>query len=317
MKHIFDQLKFVETLLSFSPRQLEGETRAANFIKSTLKEYDVPYQEQEFSTKIPRVTKAVLSIDGEELPCQASCFVSGKIEGKDAMVSSLIPSRFLIDRSNINFNPECPESISCSNFYFAPSLAIPRDMVQKVLNAIDVEGEIGIEAAVHTSANIFVGNMENPKTICFAHYDSINKGAVDNGSGVAVLMDAILTKPESLQDTLYIFCGNEELSYDRPTYWGYGFRAFENEYPSLMKGAEKIIAIDSLGNGPTQVTQDPNLQYLAFPISALEELKEKIFVVFGDFHHLMSVYHSDADDMSGLEERYLREGTQKLLDLCS
>lgn len=303
-------------LLKFSPRQLKGETMTARFIKDTLKHYDIKYKEQKFITFIPKTKSVSLFADNKKVQCQACCYVSGIIEGKSFLLSSLIPSRFFLGEANINFNPECPRTISCSNFYFAPALAVPRGEVQRLLNAKKVRGRVIVKRVKHGAVNILVGNMKNPQVICFAHYDSINMGAVDNASGVAILMDAILSNSNILASTLYVFSANEELSYDKPTYWGHGFRVFEEKFLGVMKKTKKIIVIDSLGNGPTYTTQDRNLQYLGFPVKNLKSLRKKVFAMTGDFHHLMSVYHSDADDMSGLSDRYLKEATQKLLALC-
>lgn len=317
MESTFSHIAFVENLLRFSPRQLKGETMAAEFIKETLRKYSIGHKEQRFTTFIPQTKKAVLLADGKSISCQACCYESGIIEGKDFLLSSLIPSRFFLEKSNINFNPECPKTISCSNFYFAPALAVPRGEVQKILGAKKVKGRVIVKKAKHSAVNILVGNTKNPRAICLAHYDSINMGAIDNASGVATIMGAMIFKPDTLANTLYVFSANEELSYDKPTYWGHGFRAFEKSFSGIMQRAKKIVVIDSLGNGPTHVTQDRNLQYLSFPIKHMESLRGKVFAMYGDFQHLMSVYHSNADTVGGLEERYLKEATKKLLVLCS
>ncbi len=290
---------------------------AAGFIRDALSNYGIKCREQKFTTFIPQTKKAFLYADNKKVECQACCYISGTVKGKDSLLSSLIPSRFFLEKANINFNPECPETISCSNFYFAPALAISRNEVQKLLQAKRIRGKVVVKKIKHRAVNILVGNIENPQTICFAHYDSINMGAIDNASGVAVVMGAILLRPDTLAATLYVFSANEELSYDNPTYWGHGFRVFEKKFLAVMKKAKKIVVIDSIGNGSTYITQDPNLQYLGFPIKNLESLRKKVFAMTGDFHHLMSVYHSDADDMRGLKDCYLKEASQKLLALCA
>ena len=142
MESTFSQIAFIKNLLRFSPRQLKGETMAAEFIKKTLREYDIAWKEQKFTTFIPDTKKAILLADGQRISCQACCYVSGKIKGKDSLLSSLIPSRFFLEKPNINFNPECPKTISCSNFYFAPALAIPRGEVPRVLRAQKVKGSV-------------------------------------------------------------------------------------------------------------------------------------------------------------------------------
>src|SRR3989344_651978 len=161
MKSTFNQITFIKSLLRFSPRQLKGETMAAEFIKKTLGERGIGYKEQKFTTFIPQTKRAVLLADDKKIPCQACCYVGGIIEGKDFLLSSLIPSRFFLEKPNINFNPECPKTISCSNFYFAPAVAVPRDEVQKLLIAKRVRGKVTVKKVQHGAVNILVGNTKN------------------------------------------------------------------------------------------------------------------------------------------------------------
>ncbi len=315
MEHRFNQWAFIRRMIAFSPRQLAGEAKARALIESVLRLHRTPFTRHEFRTEIPKTRRAVLIADGRQIPCQNTGFIGGRIHGKSYLVSSMIPSRFLIAHPNINFNPLCPETISCSNHYFAPSLAVPRSEIVRLLRAKHVEGETSVKRVPHRTANILVGNRKNPQTICFAHYDSINRGAIDNASGVAVMMTTLIRQPELLKTTLFVFSANEELSYDRPTYWGRGFREFERKFFRQMSLTKKIIAIDSLGYGRTLVSQHPNLQYLAFPITNIKQWREKIYVVCGEFEKLMAVYHSDADDMRGMDRRYLEDGVRRLMRL--
>jgi hypothetical protein len=308
----FNSLAFIKGLIRFSPRQLENEKRAADFIISVLRNYHIDYQLDYFFTRIPRIKRAILRVDKKEIPCKACSFVSGKIKDKDFLISSLIPSRFFIEEPNINFNPKC-SVISLSNFYFAPAIAISREKISSILRAKNIEGEVRVRPVRHKSLNILVGNTKNPKTISFAHYDSLEKGVVDNASGVAVLMEAIFSKREITKDHLLVFAGNEELSYDKPTYWGYGFRVFEKKFFKIIERAEKIIVIDSLGNGRTRIFRDDNLIYLAFPILNRKKWKRKIEVIAGDIQKLMTVYHSDADDLTQIRQRYITEATKQFL----
>ncbi len=308
-------MSFIRGLLRFSPRQLANERRAAGYITSVLRQYGIPFTLQKFQTTVPEARRADLFADGRRIPCQNTGYVGGEIASKSYLLSSLIPSRFFIGERNINFNPACPRTISCSNFYFAPSVAIPRNEVKTVLRAKQIRARTVVVPRHHRIPNILAGNRENPSVICFAHYDSINKGAIDNASGVAVVMAAIIKNPIILQSGLFVFAANEELSYDRPTYWGRGYRIFERRMPRLLRAVEKIIVIDSLGYGPTTITQDKKLQYLAFPIRGIQSLAKKIYVMCGDFDQLMTVYHSDADDVRGLDHRYLEDGTRRFMRL--
>ncbi len=307
----FDKVSFIKEMLKFSPRQGKNEVKTAEFIISLLDKFNADYLVQKFNTKIPLVKKAELTADGKKMECKGCSFVSGEIENKDYLISNLTPSSCFLEYPNINFNPKC-KTISLDNFYFAPAVTIKTSDLLRVAKAKKVKGKVKVEPFAYESANILVGNVENPKNILFAHYDSVEKGATDNGSGVAVLMDLIISYPETLKENLCIFSGNEELSYDKPTYWGHGFRAFEKEYDSAMAGADSIIAVDCVGNGKANVSRDKHLIKLAFPINNIDKWSDKISIVFGDFDKLMAVYHSDNDDVNELKEVYLDEAVKLL-----
>ena len=314
MEKRFDFLYFIKTLIYFSPRQLEKEKKSADFIISCLKNNNISYYQDYFWSRVPKIEKAILKVDKREIPCQGCSFVSGEIKDKDYLISSLIPSRFFLDKANINFNPKCSQ-ISLSNFYFAPAIAISRDKVPLILRAKKVEGKLMVKKVNHRAVNILVGNKKDPKNICFAHYDSILKGAIDNASGVAVMMAVILAQPERLGQNLFVFSANEELSYDRPTYWGHGFRIFERKYKKILEKVKKIIVLDCLGNGKTKIFKNDYSIYLAFPIKNRDKWKKKILILAGDVEHLMSVYHSNADDIEGIKLKYLKGVTKKFLTL--
>lgn len=316
MEKEFDYLSFIKSLISFSPRQLEGERKAGNFIISILENHNIKYWPDYFFTRVPKIEKAVLKANGKEIPCRGCSFYSGKIKDKDYLISSLIPSRFFLDKSNINFNPKC-RGISLSNFYSAPALAVSRKVLNCILKAKKIEGEIKVKPIKYKACNILVGNKENPKVICFAHYDSIEKGTVDNASGVAVMMATILSRLETLKKVLYVFLANEELSYDRPIYWGHSFRVFEDKFYHLLKRADKVLILDCLGNGPTKIYRDKNSIYLAFPIKNREKWQKKIFIISGDRDRLMSIYHSNLDDLKELKPSYLKEASKLLLSYVS
>jgi hypothetical protein len=307
----FDFLSFIKSFLVFSPRQLEREKRAANFIVSLLQKYKINYSFHHFWTQVPLIKKAILKADGKKIACKGCAFLSGKIKNKNYLISSLIPSRFFIDKPNINFNPQC-KSISLSNFYFAPAVAINRDDLKSIFSAKKVEGEVKVKPIRYKATNILVGNLRNPRIICFAHYDSIEKGAVDNASGVALLLGAILSKPSTFKDNLFVFCANEELSYDKPTYWGHGFREFERKFFKILKLAKEILVVDCVGQSETKVYRDENSIYLAFPIKNKDKFKNKIKIIAGDIDKLMTIYHSELDNISQIKEKYLKEAFEKI-----
>lgn len=311
MVNKFNYLSFIEKIISFSPRQLNGEIETADFLVSFLREHQISYSLQKFRATVPVIERAVLKLDGKEIKSEGCSFVGGKIKDKEMIISSLISSQLFLTYPNINFNPKCPD-ISLSNFYFAPAFAVAPVQLLKIIKAKKVAGEVKVRQRKYTASNILIGQTVNPQVICFAHYDSVKKGATDNASGVAVMTNVILAYPELLQKVLYVFSANEELSYDRPIYWGYGFRVFEDKFSPLIKKAKKIIVVDCVGNGKTKITQDKKIISLSFPIKNIKSWQNKIFSIHGDIERLMAVYHSDLDDLKEIKERYLKEASQAL-----
>ncbi|OGH85996.1 MAG: hypothetical protein A2493_03265 [Candidatus Magasanikbacteria bacterium RIFOXYC12_FULL_33_11] len=314
MENISQQIKsFVERLVSFGERQGVVETATANWIGNLLKSNDVYFEIQKFETSIPKFLKEELIVDNEKIDCKATCFVSGKINNNHSLVSSLISTQPLIDKENINFNPLC-ESISRGNHYFAPSVAIKKSDVIKVVNAKEIKAVVEVEKIKHGSKNILVGNLNNPKNILVCHYDSVGPGATDNASGTAMLLTLILNNKELLNNNLFLIGGNEELSYDYPIYWGHGYRAFEEKYFNLFGSTENIFVVDCVGDG--DVTFDNNISTvrLGFPIKNLENYINKTSLVYGSFEKLMEVYQSDIDLTEVLSEKFLQQTYSSLLE---
>lgn len=302
----FDYQEFITKLVSFSPRQLKGEKKAGAFLVSLLKKKAVSFTLQNFFVDIPLTREAILLADGKKIECEGCSFLSGKIENNDVIISSLLPSAICQEIPNINFNPRCA-GISLKNYYFAPALCVNYRAISSIIEAKKVVGKVLVKKVRHQSANILVGNINNPKTISFAHYDSIKKGAIDNASGVAVLMKAIWEKPEILKEHLLIFSGSEELSYDKPIYWGSGFRALEKEYASILDKAKKIFVVDCVGNAHATTIKDLTIAKLAFPIVNLDKVGKKVEIITADLDDLMQVYHSDLDDGRKITKRYFNE----------
>lgn len=310
----FDYLKFIKNLLEFSPRQLKGERETSKFLKSFLKKNNIKYFKQVFTTEIPLVKKKVLKVDGMNIDCEASCFIGGDIFDKSVILSSLIPSAVCQNTANINFNPKC-SSISCSNYYFAPAVSVTHKGLLKILQGNKIKGKVEVDLIKHEIDNILVGNIINPEYICFAHYDSIKMGAIDNASGVSLLMSVVLNNSNFLKNTLFVFSANEELSYDKPIYWGHGFRVFEKKYHNLLVKAKKIIIVDSIGNSSPVVLNNPKMIKLGFPINNIKKFIQKIIFIAGSFEHLMSVYHSNLDDGRGIKVKYLKETEEMLFKI--
>lgn len=302
----------IQSLTSFTERQLTEETAARKLIESTLASGGIDFSVQEYRTYIPQYTAWGLKVDGQEMPALPCGLHSGEIKSKSTILSSLISSQHNLYDANINFNPQC-DVISRSNFYFAPALAINRLDVQKVINAEKVEGYLEVEKVEHQSANILVGNRHNPKVIVFSHYDSISTGTIDNASGTALSLDLVLEHPELQGEVLFAFCGNEELSYDEPIYWGHGYREFEAGYATQLENAKRIIVVDSLGHSPLETITDVSIMKLAFPITAIEALSHKTEVLAGNFAQLMAFYHAENDTRDKLSDEYCQQSYEQVL----
>lgn len=310
--HKFDPIIGIERLCKIGERQFQGERQAASYIKKILFELSIPFTSEPFTTRLPRIISAKLFADNQSIPCLATSFVSGEIKSNDNLISSLTnPESFLYD-ANINFNPRCPKSISRSNHYFAPSVAIAREDVDAVIKAENIFGKIQVEPTSHETEYILIGNLTNPKTILFCHYDSIGPGAIDNASGVATLLAIAINNRKLLQTTLFVFDGNEELSYDEPIYWGAGYRVFEKRHENLLAQAKAIIVVDCIGNSPLLLTKDLTILKLAFPIKNIEKYTAKTQLATGNFNALMRVYHSDADTPDSVDATELDKTINQL-----
>lgn len=313
---MLDMINLIKQLCALGHRQLQQETAAFELLVQLLDQAKINYATQTYATFIPDFKSATLVADGMNIDAVATSFVSGEINGKDNLVSSLISSQPLIDTPNLNFNPACL-GISRSNHYFAPSVAIAAKDVSRICAAKVVNATVVVGKTPHQSCNILVGNTTRPKNILICHVDSVGPGATDNAAGVAVLMKLVTDYPELLSNNLFVFAGNEELSYDYPVYWGHGYRVFEQEYGQQLAQANNILVVDCVGNGPTTFSQDPHLVHIGFPLSQAAVLKEKITMVYGDFDRLMAVYQSDLDVPEVLVPEALVEAVQALLGRIS
>lgn len=308
----FEIVRFLRDMVRFSSRQGENEKKAADFIVFLLKRNRVKYYLQKFITKIPIIKQEILKVDGKKIKCKGCSFISGKINKKDKIISSLVSSQVFINQPNANFNPDCKD-ISLSNFYFAPALAVKLSDLDRIKKSKTIEGIVEVESYSYKSRNILVGNIKSPKNILFAHYDSIKSGAIDNASGVSVLMSLILKYQYVIKNSLIVFIGNEELSYDYPIYWGHGYREFENSYYNLLKKSKKIFVIDCVGNGKTVISKDKELMVKGFPVKNLKKIEKKVFLIHGDMEKLMQVYHSDLDTIKNIKEKYIFEAIKMIL----
>ncbi|MCH8519777.1 MAG: hypothetical protein LAT82_03400 [Nanoarchaeota archaeon] len=313
----FEYVEFIRKLTNLGERQFENIKIAQKIIEEELSKRDIEYSLFTFSTSLPRIKSSNCIIDKDILiEHKPTCFIGGEINSNQIILSSLTSSQDFLYKNNINFNP-LSNSISKANYYFAPAIAVHREDVLKISKAKEISISVDVEKVDLELNSIMVGNMKNPKYIVFSHFDSIQKGAIDNASGTSVCLDTICSNPQILEMTLFVFDANEELSYDEPVYWGRGYRQFEEQYLSILQKCEKIIVVDCIGYSYTNEYKDEGLLKLAFPIKYIDELNTKISVLAGDFDKLMRVYHSDDDSLELIEDEFYQDAKEKLINIIN
>lgn len=310
---MYSQIGLIKKLCDLGERQLAQEIKASKLLIAELEKYKVKYKVQYFQTKVPVIKSAVLLADRRKVAAKGTSFVSGTIKNKFKLATpkALAGKKEVV---NINYNPKCA-AISQSDFYFVPALAVNKHDVSRIKKARYVEGVIKVTGQKHGSLNILVGNLKNPKNIIFAHYDSIGPGAIDDASGIAVLLRLIIDYPKLEKDNLFVLAGNEELSYDTPYYWGRGYRAFEKKYSLLLKNAKKIIIVDGIGSDKPLVSRKWNMVRPCFPIVKVKKYQPKISVVFSSYDFIETVYHSDLDKPVNIKQPYLNQANRRILKL--
>ena len=133
-----------------------------------------------------------------------------------------------------------------------------------------------------------------------------------NSSGTATLLYGIINNKINIKENLIVFSGCEELSYDRPYYWGYGYRVFEYEYKEILEKSKKIIVYDMFGHSKPTLTKDYIKE--AFPIMS-EYLYEKSIQISESNNDWIKFYHSDADTIDKINEYYIEEGLKLSLKI--
>lgn len=309
-------IEIIKNLTRLGTRQGIVAKQASGYLCRALKENGVPFSVEGFKTFIPVMKKAELVIDGKKQPCVGCGMASGEIPTTN-IASSLMSSKFLIDTPVIYCNPMC-KAVSPTNFSFAPAIGIAPRTLMKLLKAKNSRASLKVEKKSTQCNFLLVGNTKNPKTIVFSHYDSLGPGAIDNASGTAVALDAAITLngKSRLGRALFVFDGNEEISYDHPTYWGHGYRVFEGRYFNLLKKARRVIVVDCVGQGKSTLIRDSHIINLAFPLKNIPELREKVSILSGDIELLMPVYHSKLDLSEKLTKKGLKQAKELLLQQC-
>ena len=298
--------KIIKKLCSFGERQLENEKKAYELITFLLKNKNIKFTNLSFTTKIPLWEKYSLFADGKKIKCLPTGLKSGKINSNSNLISSRAGIEDCLYLKNINFNPSC-SSISKARFYYAPAIAINRGDVLKVCKSKKIEGVLKVKKINHKTNSILVGNLKNPKNIIFSHFDSIEIGAIDNASGTALCLNLCLENIKLLKNNLFVFDSNEEISYDEPISWGYGYREFEKKYLNLLKKCENIFVVDCIGHSNLKVFDSLEIIKLAFPIKNINTFSKKIKILSGDINKLMEVYQSPIDKPNLIKGKYLDE----------
>ncbi|OGD83935.1 hypothetical protein A2572_00035 [Candidatus Collierbacteria bacterium RIFOXYD1_FULL_40_9] len=292
-----DIFQVVKDLCTLSPRQGENEIETAKYLEKVIRQKTDKLQVQKFPTCVPLVSTAYLNLDGQEIPCLGCSFETGNISTKDQVVHS-------------------PHSdyISTPSYHKTPAVAISRTDAKKLNQATTVEGRVTVDKYSYLSRNFLVGNLDKPKNIIFAHYDSLGGGAIDNASSIAVCLKLLSEIRELISDNLFIFAGNEELSYDFPDYWGYGYRQFEKYYPGLLRQAKQILVIDGVGlTAPEVITTDLDN---FIPLNYLKTFQSKTKVISSNQQQVLKCYHCKEDTPDKLSSEYLNQSIsllQKLL----
>lgn len=306
--------KIIEDLVKLGARQGKNADKACEYLLSLFERNTIAYSIETYLVDIPVWGVSTLKADGRMIANIPTGLTSGVIRGVSALTSSLISSRIFLDIPHINFNPKS-KIVSRANFSFAPSCAVSRDSLPELYSAQKVEGRIRVQKKQQTMRQILIGNRKNPKNIIFSHFDSVGTGAVDNASGTALMTEFIVRNKDLLEENLFVFDGNEEISFDYPTYWGKGYRNFEKRYSKQTLSAQKLIVVDCIGYEKTQVLQGESASHiisLAFPIKNVKKLSSKIKLITSDYDKLMEVYHSDLDNGGNIKEKYLKEASRIL-----
>lgn len=307
----------IKKLVELGTRQGRQAKEACKYLRGVFELNKVDYKVEEYQVDMPVWKKCVLKADGVDIPCVPTGLTSGYIKSAAELTNSLVSSRQVFDTPHINFNPVAV-GISRPNLSNAPSLTVSPRSVSQICGAQKILGQIIVKKEKQTTYQILVGNRKDPKNIVFTHFDSIGKGAIDNASGTVLAAELLVSEPQLLKDTLFVFDGNEEISYDNPVYWGKGYRNFEKKYSKQMAQVKQLLVVDCVGYAKTQIIlgkSGAGIIKLAFPIKNIEKFSSKIKLITSDYDKLMTVYHSDADDGKNIQSKFLKEATRLLKDL--
>lgn len=299
----------IKDLEKFSPRNNEESlNKTIKYIKENLEKVGIDFLDQYFDVPIPFDEGSYIILDnGERIIGKANSFVSGTFEEKNIYSSQNIKQEISVP--HINYN-QYYDAYSGVIFYNFPVINIKKSDLIKVINSNKIEVYVNVRKQLIKTENILVGNVKNPKNIIFTHFDTIFNGALDNSSGTATLLYGIINNKINLKENLIVFSGCEELSYDDPYYWGHGYRVFEYQYKEILDKSEKIIVFDMFGHSKPTLTKEYIKE--AFPIMS-KYLYEKSIQITESNSDWIKFYHSEADTIDKVNERYLKKALDLLL----
>jgi len=301
---LFDLIHFLTDL---GERQGQKEKDAGDFLTTMLVRNHLPFVCEPFETVYPTFPSWILEVDHQSISSQPTCFVGGQSDARPRILSSLDSFDGDIGVPIINHNPDCPHVISRPHCYPSLALAVCTDDLPSIISGTLFHLAADVRKTIHQSRNILVGNLENPRRILFAHYDSLGPGAVDNASGVVILLHALLTTPEISQKDLCIFVGNEEISFDTPCHWGHGYRMFESGHRDQLCTAKQLVVIDCVGHERAEFLHDLDLLRMGLPLQDIEQYLGKTMALTASFAKLMAFYHSPMDTIDQIYPEYLLE----------
>ena len=301
---------FIQKLASIFPRYGVDEMRAAKVIADELTSNNITYVEEKFKASVPRIINANLFVDGVEVPCLGSSFATGDIESNKFLIDSLNDPEEHLPYS-IGYSSASDE-ISVVSFFDEPSVTVSKKYIPQIKLAKTVFGHVEVAQEKFNTENILVGNTINPKNIIVAHFDSIiGPGAMDNAAAVSVLMEIIKTNQSILQDNLFLFSGNEEISYEKLPYSGHGYREFESLHSPQLDSAYQIIVVDGIGISSPNFTQEQLDIVLQF--KSLNSLRSKIYWLQNDQSLVLQNYHSLTDTIDKINPIFLEEAKDLLI----
>ncbi|MFA6099671.1 MAG: M28 family peptidase [Patescibacteria group bacterium] len=312
--NIFSVNSFTKALVNLGERQGKNEKNAARFLKQSLRSFAIPFREQTFLTKVPVFRQISLMADGKRFSAMPTCFSNGLIRSKCAIFDAVSDMPTNLNEPFIHFNSKC-RAISRSIHSQGLSLAVSPEDAKIIRRSKMLKATVRVRSQKYQAINILVGNLRSPKKVIFGHYDSLGPGAFDNASGIAVMLKTIIRDPGLLHDNLFVFAANEELSYDRPDYWGHGYRIFEKKYLKLLQSAKQIVVVDGVGNDKTKIDTSFSVLKEAFPLKRWRTFFPKTVTLYGNLRKMLNIYHSELDTMKAVKASYLRDAGDKLLSI--